>query len=170
MISIISRSICSGDVLLVSPKRYVIRLTCVSTTTPLGIPHTVPSTTLAVFASDAGQRHQIVQRFGDLAAKPLDHSLCHAAKAGGLGSKEACRANDLLEIGLRRGGQRFDVGVFGKQHRRHHVDALIGTLGREDRCHKQLVRRLVLQGAGRDRDTPWQDPSRSAVPASANRP
>ena len=40
------------------------------------------------FAPDARQRHQIVERLGDLAAEPLDDPLGHAAKAIGFGTKK----------------------------------------------------------------------------------
>ncbi len=46
--SIKSRSTFTGSVCLVSPRRMLSRPTCVSTTTPDGMPKAVPRTTLAV--------------------------------------------------------------------------------------------------------------------------
>ena len=103
--SIRSRSICSGFVLSVKPRRCVIRLTWVSTTTPLGMPNAVPKHHVGRFAADAGKMHEIVQRTWDFAVVVCDDTLRHADQVVRLGPEEPGGTDDFLQfarLGLRQ--------------------------------------------------------------------
>jgi hypothetical protein len=71
----------------------------------------------------------------------------HSDEALGFVPEEAGGFDDLLYVSGFSPGQIKWGGVPRKQHRSDQVDPRIGTLGRQDRSTKKLVRVLVLQGA-----------------------
>src|SRR5262249_32548157 len=61
------------------------------------------------------------------------------------GAKESRRVNLRLELLARCVGESTCVGIPLEQRRRHHVDADVGGLCREDRRDEQLERRRIVQ-------------------------
>ncbi len=94
-----SRSICSGVLPVVRPRRLASRLTCVSTTMPSAIPKAVPSTTLAVLRPTPLRRRQGLQVPGDLAAVAARRPAGHRQQVAGLGPEKTGRADQRLELG-----------------------------------------------------------------------
>jgi len=65
-----------GSMFFDKSRRPLSRCTCVSTTTPDGMPNAVPSTTFAVFRATPGRVRSSGIVFWHLAAKFLDDSFC----------------------------------------------------------------------------------------------
>ena len=104
---------------------------------------------VAGLAADAGQRHEVVELDGDLAAEARLDRLRHADEVLRLRAEEARRLDDRLELGGIGVGQVGRRRVPGEQRGRDHVDALVGALRGQDRRDEQLVRVRVHERAMR---------------------
>jgi hypothetical protein len=98
-------------------------------------------------ASDTRQRDQAVEVGRNLATMAQHQSLGAAQDVARFVAEEAGAADHVLELERFGLGERTRVGIACEERRRHHVDAGIGALRREDRRDEQLQRRLVQQGA-----------------------
>ena len=123
------------------------RATCVSTTTPEGMPKAVPSTTLAVLRPTPGS----TTRLSMSRRAPLRHGGRASAWQQALMFFALLRKKPVLLIafsswacGAGRNRRPYDTL---EQLLGHDIDPHIGTLGRENRGHEQLERRIVNQGA-----------------------
>ena len=77
----------------------------------------------------------------EVAQEPLRHTHQVAALVVGIGYRL-----DILKNVITAGSShRFGVGVGAKERRRHHVDTLVGALGRENDGYQQLEGSLVVQ-------------------------
>ena len=97
-----SRSILTGSSCRVSPSRCESRRTCVSTTTPCGLPSSA-ATTFAVFRATPGQPQQLVDRPRHLAVELLQQHAHRAADRLRLLAEEAGRVDVPLELLARHG-------------------------------------------------------------------
>ncbi len=93
---------------------------------------------VASLAPHPGDRDQIRKVFWYVAVESLRHRGGHTDQALGLGSEEAGRAHELLDVlGVgRRQVRRLWVG--GEQRRGHHVHADVRGLRRQDGGRQQL--------------------------------
>ncbi len=98
-------------------------------------------------ASHARQRHQLVQRAGDLPIVLFHKCLTTGLDVFCLVAKEAGAADELLEGRKAHGRQIFCSGILGKELLGHLIDPLIGALRRKDCRHKQLQGRIETKRA-----------------------
>jgi Lon protease-like protein len=73
----------------------------------------------------------------------------HGNQVSGLGTEEAGRSDQGLDVGLFGLGKGPGIGVAGEKGGRDHVDPNIGALGGEDRGHDQL------EGIAMNEGTAW---------------
>ena len=102
---------------------------------------------VARLATDARQRHQVVEIARDLAVEAFFDRLRHAEQAAGLGAEEAGGADELLDPRRVGAGEIGRRRILGEQRRGHHVHALVGRLRRENRRDEQLVRIRMIERA-----------------------
>lgn len=100
------------------------------------------------FAADAGEGDQGFDVAGELAVVAFDDGLAGGFNVFSLVAKEARALNDFFECWDGSSGHRRGIGPAAEKFGRHHVDADIGALGRENRGDKQFKRRFVFQGTG----------------------
>ncbi len=96
-------------------------------------------------ATDSGERHQLLQLRRDLAAEPTDDTLCHPDQAACLGPKEACRADQYLDVGQICGRQCRGVRKAGEERRGRQVDPFVRALGGKNGGSDQLKRTGVVE-------------------------
>ncbi len=100
------------------------------------------------FAGGARDGEERVDVARDLAAEIGENFAGGADHRFGFVVEEAGGADVPGELGLVRRGEIADGGVFAEQRRRHHVDALVGALRRENGGDQQLPRAVVVERAG----------------------
>ena len=129
-VSVRSRSILTGSMARLRPRRCDSRLTWVSTTTPLGMPKASPRTTLAVLRATPRRRRQFRHGAGDFAVEVVQQLGGGLANGAGLAAKEAGLADDLFNFELGGGGQGPGCGIALKEFGCDPVDGDVGGLGR----------------------------------------
>jgi hypothetical protein len=99
----------------------------------------VPEDDIRRLSSHARQRDEVVHRARDFARVAFDHLSRHPDKRSRLRAEEPRRLDLRLELRGRGSRERSRVRIAGKQRRRDLVDALVGTLRRQDRGDQELV-------------------------------
>ena len=108
---------------------------------------------VAGLAPDTGQRDEVVELGRDLAAEALLDRLRHPDEVLRLRAEEAGRLDERLDV-VRIGGR--EVGrrrILREQRGRHHVDALVGGLRRQDRRRRAARTRCGDRARTGRRDT-----------------
>ena len=134
-----SRSIFTGSSRRVSPRRCESRRTCVSTTTPCGLPE-LRRHHVRRLARHAGEPHQLLDRARHLAPELLQQRRHRPAQRARLLPEEARGVDVALELLGRHGQVVLRPPVLAKQPLRHAVDVHVGRLRREHHRHEQLER------------------------------
>ena len=147
MIRLRSRSAFTASVWRVQPRRRARRPTCVSTTTPSGVPQTFPRTTFAVLRPTPGRARRASIVRGTSPPCFRHEGLRHAAEGLRLRVEEARRPDDLLERSGRRRREGRDVREAPEELRRHLVDARVGALRRENGRNEELERAPEIERA-----------------------
>ena len=76
-----------------------------------------------------------------------NHCILHASDICGFDAKKSQWAHDAFDVVLRSGRQSCGIGIFEEQFRRGLVHSFVGTLRGQNRGHKQLKRRFMVQCA-----------------------
>ena len=142
-----SCSILTGASSFVSSRRREMRWTCVSTTTPAGMPNHEPRTTLAVLRAAPGTVRSSSIVLGTSPPKSL--MILRAAPTMDfdlLRKNPVERMSGSSSSGLQR-GEVLWRWIFLEQFRRDHVDAHVGALRGEDGCDQKFPCAVVVQGA-----------------------
>ena len=142
-----SCSIFSAVISRVRPSRRVIRVTWVSTTTPVALPIRRAQDDVGRLASDSRQFHQQLHLDRDFPVVSIDQLLAAGLDALGLAAKEPGALDFLFELGQRQRGKVGCDGILAKQRPRHDVHPLVSTLGGQNRGDQQLQGIVVFQGA-----------------------
>ena len=137
----------SGVFCLVSFRRWVMRKTCVSTTTPLAMPKAVPSTTLAVFRATPGSGRSCSMVRGTSPPKSWTIFVAAPMMLFALLRKKPVERISFSNSACARPTKSCGRGVFAKKLGGDLVHALVGALGGEDGGDQKLESVLVLQRA-----------------------
>jgi hypothetical protein len=97
------------------------------------------------FASDPGEVSEGRELAGDVALMVLDEGFCRPDEVFRLVAEEAGGSDEVFDVFLPGGGERFSVGVFFEEGGCHQVDPHVGALGRENGGDEKLEGALVVQ-------------------------
>ncbi len=110
-----------------------------------GLAEGIPENDIRGLSADAGQGDQRIHRVRDLFAEALGHGFAAGDEMLRFVLKEAGGTNKLFEFGEIGRSQLRRLPIPPKERRRDLVDSLVGTLGGEDRGHKQLPRGTMVE-------------------------
>jgi hypothetical protein len=97
------------------------------------------------FATNTGQRGEILHRPGHLAIKGVNKPGRHCFETVGLGVKKPGRTNQFLKLSLISGREIDRLRIPDEQCRSDLIDLLVRALGRKNGGHQQLKRVGVIE-------------------------
>src|SRR5258706_7106591 len=96
-------------------------------------------------AANAWQSDKLLQRVRNFPAEAIAQRSAEADERLRFGTEIACRLDDLLDIGLVRGGVVGGCAIPGEQHPGYLVDPPVRGLGGQDRRNQQFERRREIE-------------------------